>query len=123
MHERHSGTGTLHRIAGYRERPQRHPVECVGKADDRLAPGDVPRQLECGLDGIGPGGAGELHLVVHAAGQQDGPFEFLEELLLSDGGHVQAMHHAIGGQVVDESGLQYRIVVPVVECAGTGEEI
>ncbi len=71
VHQRDAGTGALHGVAGDRQRAERHAVEGVGEVDDRLAPGDLAGQLQCGLDRVGAGRAGELDLVVEPARLED----------------------------------------------------
>src|SRR5690554_8095858 len=49
--------------------------------------------------------------------------EGLEKALLGFGVHVQTMGQAIAVQILDQRLLDDRVVVPVVEGAGTGEEV
>jgi len=49
--------------------------------------------------------------------------ELLQEVLLGDGGLVQGVHYAVVLQVLDERLGDDRVVVAVVEGAGTREEV
>ncbi len=99
-------------------------MEAVGEVDHVLAAGGLAGDLERGLDRVGAGRAGELHdVVVKAARRQDDVVHRLEELLLGGGVQVEAVGDAVLHDVVDERGLEDRVVVPVVERAGAGQEI
>src|SRR5690606_9189604 len=54
---------------------------------------------------------------------QDRVGEGREELVACRGEHVERVHDAVTREVVDEDLLQGRVVVPVVERAGAGEEV
>src|SRR5699024_2622030 len=87
------------------------------------ATGDLAGQLQRGLDGVVAGRAGELDLVVEAPRFEDDVLEGFQELAFGSAVRVQAVHDLVVGQVVDELALQLRVVVPVVEGAGPGEEV
>ncbi len=111
-------------VAGGGQRANAAAVEAVGETDDVVAPGDLARQLHRRLDRVGAGRAGELHAVVaHAARLEDQPVEGLEETLLGFGVHVQAVGDAVALDVLEQRLLEHRVVVPVVERAGTSEEV
>ena len=123
VHQRDAGAAALHRVAGDGQGAEGHAVEAVGEAHDGLAAGDLAGQLQRGLDGIGPAGAGEGDLVVQAAGPEDLLLEGLEELAAHVGEHVQAVHDPVLEVVVDDDLLQLGVVVAVVQGAGAGEEV
>src|SRR5699024_2545338 len=117
------GAAALHRVTGYRQRPERHAVEGVGEVDDRFTARDLAGELECRLDRVGAGRAGELHLVVQPARGQDQVVEGVQEITLGHRGGVQTVGDAVTGDVVDQRLLDHRVVVPVVQHAGAGEEV
>ncbi|SIG63221.1 Uncharacterised protein [Mycobacteroides abscessus subsp. abscessus] len=88
-----------------------------------LAPGDLAGELERRLDGVRPRRAGEHHRVVESPRLEDELFEGLEELPFGRSLHVERVEHGPRLQVLDERGHHGRVVVPVVERAGTGEEV
>ncbi len=122
--EADAGAAAVMLVAGRGQRADAAAVEAVGEADDVVAPGDLARQLHRRFDRVGAGRAGELHAVVaHAAWFEDQAVEGFEETLLGCGVHVQAMGDAVVLDVLEQRLLEYRVVVPVVERAGTGEEV
>ncbi len=121
--QRHAGSAAMMLIAGRRQRADAAAVEAVGEADDVVASGHLARQFQRGLDRVGAGRAGELHDVVHAARLEDQPVEGFQETLLGIGVHVQAMGETVVGNVVEQRLFEHRVVVAVVERAGTGQEI
>jgi hypothetical protein len=110
-------------VAGQCQRTQRYTMKTVGERDDALTAGNVARQLDRRFDSIGAGRPGELELVLQVAGLQHAIFERLQEVLLRAGGHVETVHDTVFHQIVDGGLLQYRVVVPVVQCAGAGEKV
>ena len=61
--------------------------------------------------------------MIHVARLEDHFLEALEEARLGAGVHVQAVGHAVIGQVADQCPLHVVGVMAVVQGAGTGEEI
>ncbi len=111
-------------VAGGGQGADADAMEAVGKADDVAAAGDLARQFQRRLDGVGAGGAGELHYVlVQATGFEDQSVEDFKEALLGCRVHVQTVGQAIVLQVFDQRLLQYRVVVTIVKRAGTGKEV
>src|SRR5690554_1082339 len=120
----HAGGTTVMLVAGGRQGADGAAVEPVGEADDVAAPGDLARQFQRRFHRVGTGRAGELHhMIAQPAWLQDHPMEGLEKALLGFGVHVQTMGQAIAVQILDQRLLDDRVVVPVVEGAGTGEEV
>ena len=98
-------------------------MEGVRERDDVRAAGHLAGDLERRLDGVRAGRPGELQLVVEAARREHELLERLDERLLGRGGHVEAVDDAVALEVLDERPLERRVVVPVVEHAGAGEEV
>ena len=99
-------------------------VEAVGEADDVTATGDLAGQFKGCFDRVGTSRAAELDLVrAQAAGLQDHAVEGLQEALFGVGVHVQAVGDAVIFQVLDQRLFQDRVVVPVVQGAGTGQKV
>ena len=101
----------------------RRSGSCSHEGDDVRPPGGLAGQFESGLDSVRPGRAGELDPVVEATRQQYARFELLEERGLGGGVQIESVGESVGQQVVDDGLLDAIVIVPVVECAGTGEEV
>ncbi len=110
-------------VARRRQRPRGHPVEGVREGDHVAATGDLPRELETGLHGVGTGRTGELHVVVEVARLQDVVDQRRQEPLLGLGEQVEAVGDAAALDVVDQRHCHVRVVVPVVEGARSGQEV
>ena len=121
--QRDAGGAAEMLVAGRRERADGHAVEAVGEADDVRAPRHLAGDLKRRLYRIRAGRAGELHHVVEVARLKDDLLHRLQERLLGDGVEVEAVRHPVRLDVADERLLQDRIVVPVIQRAGAGEEI
>ena len=115
VHQRDTGTASLHRVTRDRQGTERHAVEGIGEVDDRLASGDLAGQLQRGLHTVRPGRPGELHLVVQAARFEHHLLEALQERPLRDRGHVQAMRYAVTLEVFEQGLFQLGVVMPVVQ--------
>ena len=110
-------------VAGRGERAEAQAVEGVRERHDGGAAGRLAGDLERRLDGVRAGRPGELQLVVEPARCEHEPLERLDERLLGRGGHVEAVDDAVALEVLDERARERRVVVPVVEHAGPGEEV
>ncbi|MNN40531.1 hypothetical protein D3C81_1546080 [compost metagenome] len=121
--QRHTGGIAEFTITGQGQRTQRYAVEAIGKRNHHLTAGDITRQLDRGFDGIGAGRAGELDLVLHLARQQHMALKGLQERFLGAGRHIEAVHDTVFRQVIDDRLLHDRIVVTVIQRAGTGQEV
>ncbi len=121
--ERHPRAVALETVAGSGERAQGHPVESLGKGDDGAPPRRLARQLERRFHRIGAGRPGKLHLVVEAARTEDDLVQGAQQAGLRRGRHVEAVQHPVAGHVLHQALLHLRVVVPVVEHPGAGEEV
>src|SRR5690606_29915777 len=84
---------------------------------------DLARDLHRGFDGIGACRAGELHSIFHFSGSENVFLEAFQKLCFCAGVHIKPVSDAITRDVVQQGFLQYRIVVPVVQCAGSRQKI
>jgi hypothetical protein len=83
----------------------------------------LARQLQRRLDRVGAGRAGEHHLVVQAARSQHDVAEGGQELPFGHRAHVQRVHDAVIGEVVQQGLSEDGVVVAVVEGARAREEV
>ena len=102
-------------VAGGCQRAIGHAVEAVGEGNHIGPAGHLAGQLQGCLDGVGARRPAEHDLVVHLAWLQHQPLEGIEEVRLGGGMHVEAVGHAIAGDVVDQRGFHVGVVVPVVQ--------
>ncbi len=123
MRQRDAGGAAVQRVAGDREGAQRSAVEAVREADDLAAASDLSGELERRLDGVRSSRPGKLYAILEAARAQDELIERGQEIPLGRGEHIQRVHDAVTGQILDQGLPQHGVVVPVVERAGTGEEV
>ena len=123
VRERHPGPLPEGVVRGRGEGAQGHAVEAVAEGDDLAPTGGEPRELQRRLDGVGAGGAHELHLVVHAAGSEDLLLELLDEVPLGGGVGVQGVSDTVRLEEVDHGALHARVVVPEVQHPRPGEEV
>jgi len=110
-------------IGRRRQRAAADAVEPVGERDDVRTPLDLPGQLQRRLDRVGARRAGELQGVLPVARLEQHAVHRFEKALLGAGGHVQAVYHAVGVQILQQAFLEDRIVMAVVQRAGAAEEI
>ena len=110
-------------VAGRGQRALADPVEAVGERDDVAPAGHLAGQLERGLDGVRPGRPGELHPVVQPRGSSTSPSKASRNAAFGAGEQVQAVRDAVALDVRDQRGGHVRIVVPVVERSGAGQEV
>src|SRR5690606_16136369 len=69
------------------------------------------------------GGPGKLNFVVEPSGREDDLLEFLQEMAFGHRVLVQAVHDVVAGEIVQETRLQLRMIMAVVERSGAREEI
>ncbi len=70
-------------------------MKSIGEGDDVGTPRHFTGQLQRRFHRIGAGRPGEHHLILQAAGLQDGCLQLLKECLFCVRVHIQAMGHAI----------------------------
>src|SRR5690606_16264716 len=68
-------------------------------------------------------GAGELDLVVEPPRLEHVLVETFQELPLRRAVHIKAVDDRVAREIVHQPAFQLRVVVPVVQRSGTGEEI
>src|SRR5690606_20736351 len=121
--ERNAAAAAMVAVAGGGCRPQRYAMKSIGEGDDVLATGDLARNLHGRFDGVRTGGAGELQAVVHVARLQNAALECFHEAGFGARVHVEPVGDAVARDVVEQRLLAHRIVVPIVQRAGTGQEV
>ena len=122
--QRYAGSAAVMAVTGGSQCTDGATVEAIGKADDIAAAGYLASQFQGCFNGVGAGRAAELDLVrAQATRLQDHAVEGLQEALFGVGVHVQAVGDAVIFQVLDQRLFQDRVVVPVVQGAGTGQKV
>lgn len=110
-------------VVTHTHRAETHAVEGILKPEHQMSSRDLPGQFQRRFDGGGSGRTGELDAIVESAGCEQVPVERLQQCPLGDGAHVERVHHAVVGQIVEQLALDVRVVVPVIDTPGTGEEV
>src|SRR5690554_393335 len=119
-----AGAFPVETVGGGGHRAQGDAMEAVAEGNDLGAAGDLAGNFQGRFHAVGAGRPGELgHVVFHAPGNQDVVPQGLQESGLGLGVHVQAMGDAVFFDVGQQRFLQDRIVMAIVEGAGTGEKV
>ena len=118
-----ASAGALRGVPRQGQRPQRHAVKAIGKRHHIGAPRHLTRQFQGCFDCIGAGWARKLELIGIAARLENHGFKGVEKLFFSARGHVESVDQAIAADIVNHLLLQQRVVVAVIEGAGTAEKI
>ncbi len=119
----HPGTIALACVAGSRQCTQGHAVKTVGEGNHVASPGNLARQFQCRFNSVGTRRACKHHAIIKVAWLQDQRFEGLKKSGLCICVHIKPVRHAIRHDVVNQSLLELRMVVPVVECRTARQKI
>lgn len=95
----------------------------VGEGDHIRAPGDLAREFQRRLDGIGAGRSRELYPVIEPPRLKDMGDEGLEEGGLCHREEVETVGDPVARDVIDQRLLHVRVIVPVVQGGTAGQEI
>src|ERR1700722_20359121 len=106
-----------------RQSAQGHPMKSILEAQDGPPTSVFPGQPDRSFHGSGTGWPGKLDSHIEPSRGQNALVESPEEIPFRGCMHVQALHDGVLLQVVQQSLLEVRVVVPVVERARTSEEV
>ena len=95
----------------------------LGEKQDLFPARHLAGEFEGAFNGVRPGWAGKLHLVMHVSRLKNSVPEFLQKPALGDGGHVQAMGDAIALDVFQQTLFHGWGVVAIIQCSRTSEKV
>jgi len=95
----------------------------VCERDDSLTTGRHPGKFESDFDRVGASWTGKSDSVVEAAWHQDGLLQRGDEIVLCRRVEIERMGDAVRLQVGDDSILDCRRIMAVIQRAGTGQKI
>src|SRR5690554_538539 len=110
-------------VGGDGERAAADAMKAMRKGDNVLASLDLPSELERCFNRIRTGGARELQSIFSTSRLEQHPLHGFHEVFLGARSHVQAVHQSVRLQILDQLALQLRIVMDIIQRAGSAEKV